>query len=213
MGLIPADRFRTFAPRATAGTREALEAAASAKGFKGLVLAHWLGQMFVESKGFTTREESLDYSVQGLLDTFGRHRISKADAEKFGRIDKVVAGKRTTVRRAHQNAIANIVYGGEWGRKNLGNTQPGDGWRFRGSGDKQITGRENIEASGFTADQLRTDPVASATASADFFVKHGCVAPALRDDVQAVTLKVNGGVNGLNARIAATTAAKKVVGL
>ena len=57
MSLIPADRFRAFAPRATAGTREALEAAASAHGFSGLVLAHWLGQMFVESAGFTTREE------------------------------------------------------------------------------------------------------------------------------------------------------------
>ena len=180
MGLIPADRFRTFAPQATAGTREALEAAATAKGFTGLVLAHWLGQMFVQSKGFTTREESLNYSAQGLLDTFGRHRISKADAETFGRIDKVIAGKRTTVRPAHQNAIANIVYGGEWGRKNLGNTEPGDGWRFRGFGDKRIAGRENIERSGFTPDQLRTDPVASSTASADFFVTHGCVARALR---------------------------------
>lgn len=213
MGLIPADRFRTFAPRATAGTREALELAATAKGFTGLVLAHWLGQMFVESKGFTTREESLNYSVQGLLDTFGRHRISKADAEKFGRIDRVVAGRKTVVRPAHQNAIANIVYGGEWGRKNLGNTQPGDGWKFRGSGDKQITGRENIEKSGYTPEQLRTDPVASATASADFFVSHGCVAPAQRDDVRAVTLRVNGGTNGLTERNSATTAAKKVVGL
>ncbi|TFW14350.1 glycoside hydrolase family 19 protein [Brevundimonas intermedia] len=169
--------------------------------------------MFVESKGFTTREESLNYSVQGLLDTFGRHRISMADAEKFGRIDKVVKGRKTVVRAAHQNAIANIVYGGDWGRENLGNTQPGDGWKFRGSGDKQITGRENIEASGFSPEQLRTDPVASATASADFFVKHGCIAPAERDDVRGVTLKVNGGTNGLTDRIAATTAAKKVFGL
>jgi predicted chitinase len=40
-------------------------------------------------------------------------------------------------------AIANIIYGGEWGRKNLGNTQPGDGWRFRGGGLPQITGRAN----------------------------------------------------------------------
>lgn len=213
MSLIPANRFRTFAPRATPGTREALESAALKKGFSGLVLAHWLGQMFVESKGFTTREESLNYSVEGLLSRFGRHRISQADAEKFGRIDKVVAGKKTVVRPAHQNAIANIVYGGEWGRKNLGNTQPGDGWKFRGSGDKQITGRENIEKSGYTPEQLRTDPVASATASADFFVSHGCVAPAQRDDVRAVTLKVNGGTNGLADRIAATASAKTVLGL
>lgn len=206
MSLIPADRFRTFAPKATKGTREALEAAAAAHGFSGLVLAHWLGQMFVESKGFTTREESLDYSVDGLLKMFGRHRISEADARKFG---------RAPGRPAHQNAIANIIYGGEWGRKNLGNTQPGDGWRFRGGGEKQITGRANYREAGHEhdPDTLRTDPIASAKAAANFFVKHGCVAPALRDDVKGVTLKVNGGVNGLNARIAATTAAKKVVGL
>ena len=206
MGLIPADRFRTFAPKATAGTREALEAAAAAQGFSGLVLAHWLGQMFVESAGFTSREENLNYSVDGLLRMFGRHRISEADARKFG---------RAPGRPAHQNAIANIIYGGEWGRKNLGNTEPGDGWRFRGGGEKQITGRANYREAGHEHDPetLRTDPVASAKAAANFFVKHGCIAPAARDDVKGVTLKVNGGVNGLDARIAATAAAKKVVGL
>ncbi|WP_453977313.1 glycoside hydrolase family 19 protein [Brevundimonas sp. Marseille-Q4549] len=206
MSLIPADRFRTFAPKATAGTREALEAAAAANGFSGLVLAHWLGQMFVESAGFTTREENLNYSVDGLLKMFGRHRISEADARKFG---------RAPGRPAHQNAIANIIYGGEWGRKNLGNTEPGDGWRFRGGGEKQITGRANYREAGHEhdPDTLRTDPVASANAAANFFVKHGCIVPALRDDVKGVTLKVNGGINGLDARIAATTAAKKVVGL
>ena len=206
MSLIPADRFRSFAPKATAGTREALEATAVTHGFSGLVLAHWLGQMFVESAGFTTREENLNYSVDGLLKMFGRHRISEADARRFG---------RAPGRPAHQNAIANIIYGGEWGRTNLGNTQPGDGWRFRGGGEKQITGRANYREAGHEhdPDALRTDPVASAKAAANFFVKHGCIAPALRDDVKGVTLKVNGGVNGLNARIAATTAAKKVVGL
>lgn len=206
MSLIPAERFRTFAPKATPGTREALEAAAAAHGFSGLVLAHWLGQMFVESAGFTTREENLNYSVDGLLKMFGRHRISEADARKFG---------RAPGRPAHQNAIANIIYGGEWGRKNLGNTQPGDGWRFRGGGEKQITGRANYREAGHEhdPDTLRTDPIASAKAAANFFVKHGCVVPALRDDVKGVTLKVNGGTNGLDARIAATAAAKKVVGL
>jgi putative chitinase len=39
--------------------------------------------------------------------------------------------------------LANTVYGGEWGVKNLGNTQPGDGWRYRGRGYAQTTGRRN----------------------------------------------------------------------
>jgi len=204
--LIPADRFATFAPRATPGTREALEAAAASYGLQGLALAHWIGQMFVESAGFTTREESLNYSVEGLLKTFGRHRISEADARKFG---------RAPGRPAHQNALANILYGGEWGRKNLGNTEPGDGWRYRGGGDKQITGRANYREAGHEDDPetLRTDPKASAMASANFFVKHGCIAPALRDDVKAVTKIVNGGQNGLAERIAATARAKRAIGL
>lgn len=206
MSLIPADRFRTFAPRAAEATRAALEQAATEAGFSGLVLAHWLGQMFVESAGFATREENLNYSVAGLLKTFGRHRISAADCAKFG---------RAPGRPADQSAIANLVYGGDWGRKNLGNTQPGDGWRYRGGGDKQITGRANYREAGYedNPEALRNDPVASANAAAGFFVKHGCIGPASRDDVPGVTLKVNGGSNGLAARITATAAAKKVVGL
>lgn len=81
--------------------------------------------------------ESLNYSVQGLLKTFGRHRISAADATRLGRRD--AAPKRA----ANQEAIANLIYGGAWGRDNLGNTQPGDGWTYRGRGLVQITGRAN----------------------------------------------------------------------
>lgn len=83
---------------------------------------------------FTPISESLNYSVQGLLNTFGRHRISSADANRLG---------RTSSRPANQEAIANIIYGGDWGRRNLGNTSPGDGWRYRGRGLVQITGRAN----------------------------------------------------------------------
>lgn len=206
MSLIPADRFAMFAPRATPGTREALETAAEAYKLRGLVLAHWLGQMFVESAGFTTREENLNYAATSLIRMFGRHRISEADALKFG---------RTSQHPAHQNAIANIIYGGAWGRKNLGNTEPGDGWRYRGGGDKQITGRANYREAGHEDDPetLRTDPVASAKAAANFFIRHGCAVPALKDDVPGVTKLVNGGSNGLAERIAATAKAKKVVGL
>lgn len=204
MTLIPAAGFAAFAPKDLPGIYAALEEAAQAYGFKGLVLAHWLGQMHVESAGYTTLTESLNYSVDGLLKTFGRHRISEADARKFG---------RAPGRPANQSAIANLVYGGVWGRKNLGNTEPGDGWLYRGSGLKQITGRSNTVASGFTPQQLREDLTASAKASAHFFVSHGCVEAAMRDDVRRVTLKVNGGSNGLEDRINQTGRAKRMLGL
>lgn len=196
--------FRKFAPKAIPGTLEALEAAIAhyPELQEPLPLAHWLGQMWVESSGYSTMVENLNYSVDGLLNTFGRHRISAEDAKKYGR----AAG-----RPADQQAIANIIYGGEFGRTQLGNTQPGDGWRFRGSGYKQITGRANTERSGFTPEQLRTDPVASAKAAADFFVSRGCVAPARQDNVDAVTRIVNGGTNGLADRRAKTAEAKRIV--
>ena len=78
--------------------------------------------------------ENLNYSVDGLLKTFGRHRITEAQARRYG---------RTNNQPANQPAIANTIYGGEWGRKNLGNTLPNDGWDFRGRGLVQITGRTN----------------------------------------------------------------------
>lgn len=79
-------------------------------------------------------DESLNYSVQGLIDTFGRHRISVDQARRYG---------RSGSRKADQQAIANIVYGGKWGRENLGNVAPNDGWRYRGRSLVQTTGRRN----------------------------------------------------------------------
>jgi putative chitinase len=99
-------------------------------------ISQFLANVSHETGGFTQLEENLNYSVSGLLKTFGRHRISKADAERLG---------RTPTRKADQKAIANVLYGGEWGRKNLGNTKPNDGWDFRGSGPGQVTGRTNFK--------------------------------------------------------------------
>jgi putative chitinase len=201
-GRIDPGKFAAWAPGAVPHTLHALQAAANAHGFSGVVLAHWLGQMYVESAGFAVMSESLNYSVEGLLRTFGRHRISAADCERYG---------RKPGQPANQEALANILYGGAWGAANLGNTEPGDGWRFRGSGFKQITGRANTIASGFSPDELRTDPAKSAKAAAEFFVRAGCVTPAQKDDVEAVTRKVNGGTNGLADRITRTAQAKALL--
>jgi len=85
--------------------------------------AHFLAQIGHESNGLKSVTESLNYSVDGLLKTFSRSRISEADAKKYG---------RTATQSANQQMIANTVYGGEWGLKNLGNSQQGDGFKFRG---------------------------------------------------------------------------------
>lgn len=196
--------FAAWAPEALPRTVEALEAAARA--YPALldrnVLDDWLGQMWVESKGFSTMVESLNYSVEGLRKTFGKHRISDVECERYG---------RKPGRPADQQAIANTLYGGEWGRKNLGNIEPNDGWDFRGSGFKQITGRANVTASGFTADELRTDVFKAARAAAQFFVKSGCVPLAQRGDIAGVTKKINGGNLGLALRAQKTASVRSVI--
>lgn len=100
------------------------------------------------------KRESLNYSVSGLLHTFSRERISKADANRLGRRP----GERA-LDTARQKAIANILYGGEWGRKNLGNTLPDDGWNFRGGGWPQTTGRANYaKVAGLTGIDVVSNP-------------------------------------------------------
>lgn len=119
-----------------------------------LRIASFIAQLGHESGHFQKTRESMNYSVEALVAGFSRTRISLADAQAYG---------RTTSRKADQRAIANCLYGGEWGRKNLGNTQPGDGWHFRGAGWIQETGRANLLACSlglFGDDRLLRNPEA-----------------------------------------------------
>ncbi len=159
--------------------------------------AHWLAQIAVESAGFTRLRESLNYSVDGLLRTFGRHRIGESDARKYG---------RTATQRANQPALANILYGGAFGARNLGNTQEGDGAKFIGRGFKQTTGRANYKRASqaiFGDDrlldhpELLEQPEAAAQSAGVFWSDNKLNALADKDDVAAVTKKVNGGTLGL----------------
>ncbi|RYF97808.1 MAG: hypothetical protein EON94_14260, partial [Caulobacteraceae bacterium] len=102
-------------------------------------LVDFLPEVIHESVGLQVMEESLNYSVEGLMQTFGTDRISVGDCQRYG---------RTKVKRADQQAIANLVYGGKYGRDKLGNTKPGDGWRYRGRGPIQITGAWNYARMG-----------------------------------------------------------------
>ena len=96
------------------------------------------------------------------------------------------------------------------GRANLGNTEAGDGKRFKGRGLIQITGRANYTAYGksrgsdyttdATATLLATDPNLAADASCWFWETKGLNQLADLDIVEAVTYRVNGGYNGLADR-------------
>ena len=169
----------------------------------------FLGQVHVESGGFSTVTESLNYSAVALKKLFGRHRISAEDADKFG---------RTPSHPANQNALANILYGGEFGRKNLGNTKPGDGWRFRGRGLKQLTGRDNYRrfSLAWLGDESLLDfpdrvaePAGAVASAVWFWVSKGLNEIADKSPVEVVTKVVNGGQMGLEDRIKWTAVYRK----
>ena len=137
--------------------------------------------------------------MQGLLDTFGRHRISEVDARRLGR-----KPGESGLSLERQAEIANILYGGAWGKANLGNTEPGDGWKFRGYGPKQITGRGNCtkfaEAMKMAVDDipayLRT-PEGGCAGAGWFWQSHGLDALAATPGLEDDRRRINGGVNGL----------------
>ncbi|WP_236348772.1 glycoside hydrolase family 19 protein [Enterobacter cancerogenus] len=169
--------------------------------------AMFIAQMGHESTRYTRLVENLNYAAENLVPIFGRHRISPQQAAALG---------RTATQPANQKAIANLVYGGEWGKEKLGNQVAGDGWKYRGRGLKQITGLSNYRSCG---QALKLDLVAhpelleqdeyAARSAAWFFVSHGCL--LYSGDVERVTLLINGGSNGLDKRRVLFNLAKSVL--
>lgn len=169
--------------------------------------AMFIAQMGHESGGFTRLVENLNYAAENLVPTFGRHRITTQQAAALG---------RTATQPANQKAIANLVYGGEWGKKNLGNQVAGDGWKYRGRGLKQITGLSNYRSCGqalkldlVTQPELLELDENAARSAAWFYVSRGCLLHP--GDVERVTLLINGGNNGLDDRQVRYDKAKSVL--
>jgi putative chitinase len=104
------------------------------------------------------------------------------------------------------------------GRVDLGNTQPGDGPRFKGRGLIQLTGRANYVAfgtartrdfvTGTNYTQIATDPNLAVDVSCWYWSTHGLNAFADADNLNTITLRINGGYNGLPDRAAHLQRAK-----
>lgn len=101
------------------------------------------------------------------------------------------------------------------GRRDLGNTQPGDGPRYKGRGLIQLTGRANYrdygQALGLGLEDkpaLAAEPALSLRIACEFWTRHRINAACDADDVVQVTRLVNGGLNGLDSRRALTARAK-----
>lgn len=173
-------------------------------------LADFLPNILHESMMLERMEESLNYAADRLVAVFGTHRITPAQARQFGRID----GKQA----ADQRAIANIVYGGEWGRVNLGNVLPGDGWTYRGRSPIQITGRANYERVGELMGQNLVG--IPDLLSQPRFALEACIAwwedripDRMLGETTSVRRRVNGGRLGLEEVRALTDKARAALGL
>jgi putative chitinase len=168
-------------------------------------VAGFISQCAHESMDFNALSENLNYREETLNKVFPRY---------FG------PGKRNAAEYARNpEKIANYVYMDEFRTSKLGNTQPGDGWRFRGRGLKQLTGRDNYTR--FAKDYNMT-----AEQAAEWLeTKEGALASALwfwntnklntiadTGNVAALTKKINGGDIGLADRQARYARAMAALG-
>ncbi len=153
--------------------------------------AAFLAQVGHESGQLASISESLNYSPESLMATFNNRRVTrftKVDAYRYG---------RTSEHPADQQSIANIAYAGRMGN---GPMESGDGWRHRGAGLIQLTGKDNQKRCGDyfgididkVGDWLRT--YAGACRSAGWFWKtHDCNALADAGDFDAISDVINIG--------------------
>lgn len=170
-------------------------------------IAAFMAQCGHESADFTMLEENLNYSEDSLNKVFGRY---------FGE------GKRNAKDYARNpEKIANYVYQDEFRSKQgaMGNVNPGDGWKFRGRGIKQLTGRNNYTAFGKSvgmsadeaADYVAT-PKGAFESACWFWATNKLEKFADADDNLGLTKKINGGTIGLEDRNKRYAACKAILG-
>lgn len=158
-------------------------------------LSNFLAQCAHESGNFKFTQENLNYSAEGLLKIFPKY-FSKETAE--------IAARKPEM-------IANIVYSNRMGN---GDKASGDGWKYRGAGYIQLTGKSNYKAFGdYIGVDLLKEPGLVATkypltSAAWYFEvrKLWSIADLGIDDatIKILTLKINGGHHGLDDRISKT---------
>ena len=160
-------------------------------------MAAFIAQIGHESGQLTRMVENLNYSAERL------------QAVWPNRFDAALAAK--VERKPEQ--IANIVYGGR-----MGNTLPGDGWKYRGRGLIQLTGAKNYRAAGVALGQdlvnhpeLVEQPDTAALVAGWFWQSNGLNELADSGQFAKITRTINGGLTGQAERVALRDLAAKVM--
>lgn len=163
----------------------------------GARAAHFFGQCAHESGNFKVFSENLNYSAEGLTSIFKKYFPTTASTAGYAR---------------KPENIANKVYANRMGN---GNEASGDGWKYRGRGPIQLTGKSNYQAFADYAKRpdIMTNPDIVTTELAFesalfFFEKNNlwaiCDKGIDKTTITSLTKKINGGTHGLDDRIAKT---------
>jgi putative chitinase len=156
-----------------------------------LRLTHFLAQCAHESGNFTTTHENLHYSAEGLKNTFGKYFPGDLSESYANQPEKIAS-------RVYANRLGN------------GDEASGDGYKYRGRGFIQLTGKDNYSR---FATYIGDDTIANPdlveskyplSSAGYFFLSRNlwtiCDRGDTPQDIEAVTEVVNGGLNGLDER-------------
>jgi len=160
--------------------------------------AGFIGQCQHESGNFKTLEENLHYSAASLMRVWPSRFPDQATADQYAN---------------NPEKIANKVYAGR-----MGNTEDGDGWKYHGRGVIQLTGKDNYMFCGqaikldlINNPDLLLEPMNAMLSAGWFWNKRGLNAAADVSGWEEITRKINGGVLGLDDRIAKITKALQIL--
>jgi len=153
-------------------------------------VAGFVAQTAHESAGYTVLTENLNYSATALNKIFPKY---------FER-----AGRNASDYHRQPEKIANVIYAN---RMDNGDTSSGDGWRFRGGGILQLTGRHNYtqfsQQEGMTAEDATTfvrSPIGALASACWFWDTNDINDYCDKQDIVGMTKRINGGTIGLEDR-------------
>lgn len=169
-------------------------------------IAAFLAQCAHESGGFTMLEENLNYRATTMAACWPNRFAEKGPDNKpiKGKDGKLTPNKFALSLERKPEAIANVVYANRMGN---GPTESGEGFKFRGRGLKQLTGKDNVTRCGkalgvdFVSDpDLLLQPEYAARSAGWFWATNKLSDYADKGDIEGMTKKINGGLIGIADR-------------
>jgi putative chitinase len=168
-------------------------------------IAGFLSQCAHESGGFERLQENLNYSADGMAGIWPkRFAVLGPDGKPVKKDGKNQPNKFALALHRKPEMIANVVYSNRMGN---GPTESGEGWKYRGRGLKQLTGKTNHSncSKGLGVDlvdnpDLLLEPIYAARSAAWFWSTNKCNVFADAEDIEGLTRRINGGLIGLEDR-------------